>query len=91
MEPIMHNILAFTAHSFVQCCLHCGGLQMSHVSLSFPLSALLIWSYLFEPVQSLRLSTHVRLGLPLPRLPSSRPSIVVSRVSYSKPHLSRTR
>ena len=32
--------------------------------------ALFIWSYRFEPVQSLRSSTHVRLDPSLPRLPS---------------------
>ena len=44
-------------------------------------AALFIWSYRLEPVQSPRSSTHVRLGLPLPYLPSSFPFIVVSRVS----------
>ncbi len=46
-------------------------------------ATLFIMSYRFEPVQSLKSSTHVRLGLPLPRLPSSLPSIVLSRVSQS--------
>ena len=44
-------------------------------------AALFIWSYHLEPVQSPRSSNHVRLGLPLPRLPFSLPSIIVSRVS----------
>ena len=44
-------------------------------------TALFIWSYRLNPVQYLISSTHIRLGLPLPRLPSSLPSIVVSRVS----------
>ena len=43
-------------------------------------AALFIWSYHFEPVQYLRSSTHVRLGLPLPRLHSCLHSIVLSRV-----------
>ena len=44
-------------------------------------AALFIWSYRFEPVNSLRSSNHVRPGLPLPRLTSSLPSIVLRRVS----------
>ena len=32
-------------------------------------AAVFIWSYRFEPAQSLISSTHVRLGLPLPHLP----------------------
>ena len=44
-------------------------------------TALFIWSYRLESVQSLRSSTHVHLGLPLPRLPCSFPSIVASWVS----------
>ena len=46
-------------------------------------AALFIWSYRFVTVQSIRLSTHphVRLGLPLPSLPSSISSIVLSGVS----------
>ena len=43
-------------------------------------AAIFIWSYRFEPVQSLRSSTQVRLGLPLPCLPSRLPSIVLRRV-----------
>ena len=51
-------------NSFIHCCVHRGGLQMSLVGLSFQLgSSLFIWLYRFEPVQSLRSSTHVRLGL----------------------------
>ena len=62
----------FNVHSFIHCRVHCCGLQMSHVSLSFQLL----------PLSGRTTSSHVRLGLPLPHLPSSLPSIVVSRVSY---------
>ena len=44
------------------------------------ISAALVVSFRASPVI---LSIHVRIGLPLPRLPSSRPSIVLSRVSYN--------
>ena len=53
-----------------ECCVHCCGLQMFHVSASFLLLSLFgrtVWSQ----SSSLSSSTHVRLGLPLPRLPSS--------------------
>ena len=57
-------------------------LWVANLPCKFRLSAaIFIWSYRFEPVKSLRSSTYVRLGLPLPRLPSRLPSIVVSRVS----------
>ena len=60
----------------------CTLLWVANVPCKFLLSAaIFIGSYHFEPVPSLRSSTYVRLGLPLPRLPSSLPSIVASRVS----------
>ena len=58
----MTFLLVFSKFSFIHCCVHCCGLQMSHVKLRFS-AALCIWSYRFEPVQSLRSSTHARLGL----------------------------
>ena len=52
-------------------------LWVANVPCKFLLSAaIFIWLYRFKPVESLRSSTHVRLGLPLPRLPASLPSIV---------------
>ena len=57
-------------------------LLVANVPCKFRFSAaLFIRSYRLEPVHSIISSTHVRLGFPLPRLPSSLPSIVVSRVS----------
>ena len=64
--------LLFVFHSLLHPLMWAAN-KMSQESL---LSAVLfIWSYNFEPVQSLISSTHV------PRLPSRLPSIVVSRVS----------
>ena len=66
---LIHN------HSFSHCYVHCSGLHMSHVSLSFQLLSL------SGRTVSSQYSLLDRLGLPLPRLPSRLPSIVLSRRS----------
>ena len=64
-----HEIKCVVIHSFIHRCVHCCGLQMSHVCVSFPV--LFIGSYRFEPVQSLTAVAN----------PHCLPSIVVSKVS----------
>ena len=64
-----YNKDTHSAHAFI---------VASTVPFKFLFStALFIWSYRFEPVQSIRSSNHVRLGLRFPRLPS----IFLRRVS----------
>ena len=60
--------------------LHSCGLQISHLSVSF--QQLSLSGCIVSSQSSLfRSLAHVRLGLHLPRLPPSLPSIVLSRVS----------
>ena len=74
-----HCLVLYCSNSFIHCLFASTAVGCKRKCLFT--AVLYFWSYHVEPVQCLRSSTHVRLGLPLPRLPSSLPSIVPSRVS----------
>ena len=58
-------MMSYTIHRVLRPLLWVANVPCKHLVSA----ALFICSYRLEPVQSLRSSTHVRLGLPLPLLP----------------------
>ena len=84
VEVVHCSHVSSRALALCTCAIHfrlCPLLRVAVPSKFLLSAALFIWSYRFVPVQCLQSSTHVRLDLSFPGLPSSLPSTVLSRVS----------